>query len=220
MSLTAFPRFLELDPELRNRIWEFAITSYIQDVADRLPPSFNRPWAERRRQAIVGYSLGKDRLALSVRIRDPFNGLKLDFEKDEFESLVDCFPISSVCYETRINVAKFCRLLVPHVRFNYDTHTLLCAMPRVEYDTSTLWSLEPPPPSSSHWLPGFGNFKRVFTRPTTLTVNADQFRSAEHLVGTVLWLFGNRIQRLVINLYQESVKRAYWSDPGVAPISM
>jgi len=218
MSLTAFHQFPELAPELRNRIWKIAITSYIQDVADRLPRWFISSWAERRRQAIVSCLPGKDRLplALYVYLRDPYNGLKLRFEEDEFESLVDCFPISSVCHETRMNVAEFCRLLAPHVRF--------------EYDTSTLWSLKPPEKGaepvvlrSSHWLPGAETLERVFAQPTTLTVNAGLFRSAEHLVGIVFRFFGNRIQRLVMDLCvhdNKPVKHAYWSDPGAAPISM
>jgi hypothetical protein len=216
MSLTAFPLFPELAPELRNRIWEFAIVSHIQDIADRLPRWFNSSWAERRRQAIVGSLPGKDRLALYIHIRDPYNGLKLRFEEDEFESFVDCFPISAVCHETRMNVAEFCRLLAPHVRF--------------EYDTSTLWSLKPPEKGaepvvlrSLHWLPGADTLEHVFAQPTTLTVNAGRFKSAEHLVGIVFRFFSNRIQRLVMNLRvgdNKPVKRAYWSDPGAAPISM
>lgn len=179
MSLTVFPLFPELVPELRNRIWQFAIASHIQDIADRLPRWYNSSWAERRRQAIVGGLLGKGRLPLYVHIRDPYNGLKLRFEEDEFESLVDCFPISAVCHETRINVAKFCQLLAPHMQF--------------EYDTSTLWSLKPPKKGaepvvlrSIHYLPSAETLEHVFAQPTTLTVNAGQFKSAEHLVEIVL----------------------------------
>ena len=216
MSLTAFPLFPELVPELRNRIWEFAVTSSIQDVATGLPLWCYSPWAERRRRAIVASLLGNNRTALHVHIRDPYKGLKLRFEEDEFESLVDSFPISAVCRETRMNVAEFCRLLVPYMRF--------------EYDTSALWSLEPPEKGakpvllrSVHCLPGAETLERVLSQPTTLSVNAGGFESAEHLIRTVLRFFGNRIQHLVMDLTASSnkpIKHAYWPNLGAVPISM
>ncbi len=129
MSLTAFSRFPELAPELRIRIWEFAIASHIQDIADQLPRWFGSLWAERRRRAIVGSSRNGG-AGLYVYIRDPYSGLELHFEEDEFESLVDSFPISAVCHETRVNLARFCQSLVLRIIFIYKA--------------CTLWSDKPP----------------------------------------------------------------------------
>lgn len=123
MRLTAFPLFSELTPEIRNRIWEFAIISHIRDLADRLPPRFHYLWAVRQSFATLGDVPGKTGAALYFNLRDPYNGQKVCFENDEFENLVHCFPISAVCHETRINVAKVCRVLVPNMLFNYDTTT-------------------------------------------------------------------------------------------------
>jgi hypothetical protein len=216
MSPTAFPRFPELALELRNIIWKYTITSHIQDITSRLPPWFENLWAERRRQALVGSLPGKNRLALRVYIRDPYNGLKLRFEEDDFESLVDCLPLSAVCRETRIHVAEYCHSLVPHVQF--------------EYDTSTLWSLEPPEDGAQpvvlrnvHCLPGAETLEHVFSRPTTLTVNAGEFKSAEHLVAMVFRFFGNRVRRLVLDLVVhegDPIERAYWTDSVKAPLDM
>ncbi|KAF4637349.1 hypothetical protein G7Y89_g708 [Cudoniella acicularis] len=196
-------------------IWKYAIASHIQDIVDRLPRWFERfSWAERRRQALVGGLPGKDRLPLHVHIRDPYDGLKLRFEEDDFETLVDCLPISAVCRETRVRVTEFCQLLVPHVRFQY--------LP------STLWSLKPPKEGTQpvvlrnvHCLPGAETLEHAFSQPTTLTVNAGQFKSAEHIVGMVSRFFGDKIQRLVLELWHnegDPTERAYWAYPSGAAL--
>lgn len=217
MAPTVFPLFPELVPELRNRIWEFAIVSSIQDIAVQLPRWFYSSWAERRRRAIVASLSGENKTTLLyVHIRDPYNGLKLRFEEDEFETLVDCLPISAVCRETRMIVAEFCQSLVPRMQFKYDT--------------SHLWSLERPKQGAApivlrsvHSNPRAETLEHVFSQPTALAVNAGHFKSAEHLVGMIFRFFGSRIRRLVMDLKTGSgnpIKRAYWPGLGVAPISI
>ena len=216
MSATTFYRFTELPLELRNQIWEFAIASHVENTGNRLPRWFVSPWAERRRQAIVGGFPGKERPPLCVRILDPYDGLKIRLDEDDFESFVDCFPISAVCRETRVNVAEFCRPLVPHVQLDYSTFPI--------------WSLKPPKKGAEpvllrnlHCLPGAETLEHVFSQPETLTLNVTWFKSATHLVGMLVRFFGYKIQRLIITTCPhdgDPVERAYWSGSGALPTSM
>jgi len=215
MSRKSFHRFPELASELRHRIWEYAIAIHVQDIANGLPPWFENSRAERRRQALVGGISGKPKPALRVYILDPYHGLKLRLE-DEFETLVDCLPISAVSYETRVCVTEFCRLLVPHIRF--------------EYETTPLWSLEPPTKDDEpvllrnlEWSRKAETLERAIPQPTTLTVEMGNFESVDHFVGMVSRLFGNRIQRLVLDetvCNTVSFENVYWPASIPAPEKM
>jgi len=213
MSLNSFFRFPELALELRRRIWDYAIAIHVQDITNGLPPWFENPWAERRRQALAGGISGKPKLALCVRILDPYKGMKLRLEEDDFETLVDCLPISAVSYEVRICVSEFCQLLVPHVQFKYET--------------TPLWSLKPPTKDtrpvllrSLEWSCEAETLAHVFPQPTTLTVLMGEFESAEHFVELVSRFFGNRLQRLVLDQAIDNIasfERAYWPSTSKTP---
>jgi hypothetical protein len=221
MSATTFRQFPELSFELRTMIWLRAIAAQVQDLTDSLPRWFSGEWAERRRQAFIGHDNlppSKTRLLLKVRIRDPYNGRKMRLEEDDFETLVNCLPISAVCREARAHAGEFCCTLAPHVQF--------------EYDTSQLWSLDAPEDGADpvllryvHCISGAETLEHVFAQPATLTVygGRGRFKSPEHLVDMVNRFFGNRIERLILELWIDScdpLERPYWATPVEAPVNM
>lgn len=211
MLLTTFPRFTELAFELKSKIWEYAIVLHIQDIPDRLPPWFENSWVEgQQREALAG-SPEETKPALRVRILDPYDGLKLRFDEDDFETFVDCFCISAVCHEARAGVARFCQPLVPHIWCNYN------ALP--------LWSLKPPKNDAQPVVirnlrcqPQAQTLRYFFPQPTTLTMEMRWFKSAEQFVEIVSRFFGNRIQRLILLQIVNSVDqfdRAYWANSSI-----
>jgi hypothetical protein len=193
MSTTTFRQFLELAPELRTNIWELAIAKHVQDMVAGFPR-----WLlgamDRRRQAFAGGLAGREKSALVVSIRDPYDGLKMRVEEDDFEGLVNCLPISAVCREARKQVAEFCVPLVPHIRFNYDPYPF--------------YTLEPPEKGaqplvlrSLHCLSGTQDLEHAFPQPIKLSINhAGRFKSAEYLAQMASRFFGNKIQRLALSL--------------------
>jgi hypothetical protein len=208
-----FPRFSELPFELRIKIWEFAVPIYVKDLADRLPPAEEYSWAERRRLALTGSIPEDSKQALRVRILDHPGVLKLRFEENDFETLVASLPISAVCHEARSFVIEFCRPLGAHLRFEYATSPML-----TYEETKDGWEpLEVPFRQEAEHL------ERLLWQPTTLTVDLGSFKSAEHLVDTVVRFFGNKIQRLILDQaipVSYSLDYAYWDDSGAIPERM
>lgn len=90
MSTTTFHQFLELAPELRTKIWELAIAKHVQDMVAGFP-CWLLGAMDRRRQAFAGGLAGREKSALVDSIRDPYNGLKMRVEEDDFEGLVCLF---------------------------------------------------------------------------------------------------------------------------------
>lgn len=221
MSAAIFTHFPELAGELRSIVWVHAIDAQIKDITDGLPRWCVGQSAERRRQAFVGHDNlppRKARLLLRVRIRDPYNGRKMRLEEDDFETLVNCLPLSAVCREARAHAAEMCQALAPHVRFDYDTREL--------------WSLDPPEDDADpillrdvHCLPGAESLEHAFSQPTTLTVYGGraQFKSPQHLVALISRFFGTRIERLVLELWidaHDRRARPYWAETVEAPTDM
>jgi hypothetical protein len=204
MPLVVFFRFPELAFEIRSRIWEYAIISYLQDTTNRLPPWLEDPRVKEQQRPL-------STTALRVCISDPYDGLKLRFEEEEFETLVDHLLISAACYEARVCVAQYCQPLVSHV---------YC-----EYTTYPIWSLQPPKRNAQpvtirnlHCQPESLALKYFCPQPTTLTIEMGRFKSAKHFVEVVLRFFGKKIQRLVMVQVVRSVdylQRAYWAESGV-----
>jgi hypothetical protein len=208
-----FPRFSELPFELRIKIWEFAVPIYVKDLADRLPPSEEYSWAERRRLALTGIIPEDSEKALRVRPLDRPGVLKLRFEENDFETLVASLPIAAVCHEARSFVIEFCRPLGAHVRFEYATSPMLTYK-----ETKDGWE-----PLEVPFRPDAEHLERLFWQPTTLTVGMGSFKSAEHLVDTVVRFFGNGIQRLILDQaipVRYSLDNAYWDDSGAIPERM
>src|SRR4051812_20936313 len=118
MDTATFPKFMELAPELRSKIWELAIATHVQDLVERLPRWMTGAFG-RRKQVLIGNEAAVDRIALVLRLRDPYDGLKMCLEEDDFETLIDCLTITAVCREVRRNVAEFCTSMVPHMWLDY-----------------------------------------------------------------------------------------------------
>ncbi|KAG6355065.1 hypothetical protein INS49_004146 [Diaporthe citri] len=198
MGPTTFTPFPELVPELRTMIWMQAIAAQVKDIADSLPPRAYSPWSSRRRQAFVGHDSskpGRPRACLEVHIRDPYDGRKMRLEQDEFEAFVNCLPISAVCREARARAAEFCVALVPHILFKYYRGEL----------------------GDVHCDPKAETLEHVLSEPTTLTVfgRMGEFNSPEQLVGIVSRFFGNKIERLILQLFtraDDEQELPYWAD--------
>jgi hypothetical protein len=225
MAARTFTQFPELPLELRNMIWVHAISTQIQDITASLPAWLPGDWAERRRQAFTGHDSlppRRHRRFLQVRIRDPYDGRKIRLEEDDFETLVNCLPLSAVCREARANTAESCWALATHIHFKYDAHEF--------------WSLGAPDPEHEsepvllrdlHCIPGAETLEHVFAQPTTLTINGGrgQFKSPEHLVEVVSRFFGNRVERLILEFWinhSDPPERPYWAhyDPDKAVVEM
>ena len=221
MAATTFTQFTNLPKELRIPIWLQAIATQVQDIADGLPRWFCGGWAERRRQAILGYDTlpsSQPKRFLRVYIRDPYEGRKMLLEEDDFETFINCLPISAVSRESRTLVAEFCRTLAVHMEF--------------EYTTSNLLSLEPPEDGAEPVLlrdalcnPAAETLEHFYAQPTTLTVlgRRGEFKSPKHLVDMVNRFFGEKIERLILELWIESgdpQERPYWSDSLEVPEDM
>ncbi|KAF2866303.1 hypothetical protein BDV95DRAFT_584482 [Massariosphaeria phaeospora] len=221
MSTTTFTYLPALPTELRIMIWEPAIATHVEDFANSIPGSVYDVWAEGRRHAQIPYEWS--RLPLKLRVRDPYDGRKMRLEENEFESLVNSFPISAVSREVRNQVAEFCRTLVPDIEFEYTT-------------VSNLFSLEPPAPEDGedpvvlrnvHCLPGAETLEHVFAKPTSLTVcgGRDQFKSPEHFVSMINRFFGDRVERLSLESWAghhlpDPQKRPYWASSVEAAVDI
>lgn len=224
MSAASFTQFPELADELRSMIWVHAVDAQIRDMANRAPPprSGGLLSRERRWQAFVGHANLPDRRVrryLQVRVRDPYDGRKMRLEKDEFETLVHCLPLSAVCREARAHAAEICQALAPHVHFDYDT-------------SPTLYSLDPPEDGADpvllrdvHCSPEAESLEHAFSQPTSLAVRwgRSEFKSPEHFVGIISRFFGRRIERVVLQLCidaQDPRARAYWANHVEEPTDM
>lgn len=216
MLSAAFPRFGEFSFELRSKIWEYATADQLQDIGQRRPPWFDKrvpPWFENPWDDKWPY--GREiKAPLSVCIRDPYNRKKRRFEEGDFERFVDSLSLSTVCYEARIHVAKFCQLLVPHIT--------------CDFTPAPTWSLQPPKDSSRpilirnmHCQTKMDDIKYFVPRPTIVTVEMMLFKSAEDFVKDVSLFFGNRVERLILVLVKTNgseLESAYWADSSAPSV--
>lgn len=188
-----FPVISRACPRAANKIWELAIAKHVQDIVAGFPR-----WLfgarDRRREAFAGGLAGREKSALVVSIRDPYDGLKMLVEEDEFEGLVNCLPISAVCRKARKQVATFCGRLVPHIRFNYDLYPFYTLEPLEK-------GAQPLVLRSLQCLSGTQDLEHAFPQPIKLSINhAGRFKSAEYLAQMASRFFGNKIQRLALSL--------------------
>jgi hypothetical protein len=212
MPVTAHINFPQLPYELRSMIWTLAAIVQVQHIANTLPDRLSNESAERRRQAFVGHdNLRSDqtRLPLLLNILDPYGGRKIRLDEDGFEAFVNCLPMSAVCGEARSHAALFCRTLAPHMV--------------LEYHNVNLGMLEPPEEAAQPMLlrdalcsSGAETLEHVYAQPTTLTVYGGRRRikSPEYLAHIVNRFFGNKIERLILELRVQSGERnlPFWAD--------
>jgi hypothetical protein len=159
-------------------------------------------WAERRRQAFVGYeNLPHDteKQPLRVYIHDSDMRDKMRLGKNEFRTLVNCLPMATVCSEARSHAIDFCRAQVKLVNLFYVID-------------------DAPDEASSI---GDDNLEHLLVQPTTVmvtsaysnTVGPEGFDSAEHLVDVVNRVFGSCIERIIFNTWFRefhSLEYLYW----------
>jgi hypothetical protein len=170
-------------------------------IADGLPKSCTTPCAERRRQAFVGYdNLPHDteKQPLRVYVHDSYNKDRMRLSMNEFQILVNCLPMATVCSEARSHAADFCRAQVKLMNLYYAIDA-----PDEPYDIRD------------------EILEHVFMKPTTVMVtNAARkvdgpvsFDSAEHLVDVVNRVFGNCVERIILNPWFDSIdslEQIYW----------
>jgi hypothetical protein len=215
MSLTTFHRFPSLSTELQNKIWQFAISFYI--LKELVPQRLRI-----HRQCDLSKYLNRlDALAricsTSVRmhLRDPYNGQKIRLEEDELEGMVNGMTISAVCDDARLQVAEFCRSLVPTIILEYDTdESESLALPQKDEECAFVRSVDYEAKAES--------LEHVFPRPTRVSVRGPgQFKSAEHMVETVRRFCGSKIQRLTLDdrfgPEDLDVRDCYWGEVGELP---
>jgi hypothetical protein len=115
---------------------------------------------------------------------------------NEFLALVNCLPMAAVCHEARSHAMNFCRSQVTIVDLRYST------------DAQCAIADEPRP--------------RGLLQPTTVVVTKSRFNfpgtvkdfeSPGHLADVVTELFGNNIERLVLNIWastEDTLETLYW----------
>jgi hypothetical protein len=205
--------FSDLPYELRSMIWTFTVDTQIKHIAENLPDHrLSSGKARRRRQAFLNYQLDSDqsRLRLVVRIFDFFKDSRIFYAEDDFQTFINCLPMSLICREARSHVGSFCRKNILHMAFEYfpmDAASIKefnedpgLAPERAKFASSTAETLE-----------------RFYPEPTSLTVRAAMrsFRSPEHLAQMVNRFFGNKVERLILNFrgnYDDVWRNPFWGS--------
>lgn len=189
--------FSRLPIELRSEIWTLAAIAQIQYITDSLPCRFSRDSAERRRQAFIGqdkFSLDQTK-PLILSIRDPYEGRRMRLEEDEFETFVNCLPISAVCREARSYAARFCRTYVTHMALRY-LHDDQGSLGAPEDDAQPILLRD------GLCSPAAETLEHVYAQPTTVTVYGGRRRikSPAYLAHILHYFFGNKVERLILEL--------------------
>ncbi|KAF2712259.1 hypothetical protein K504DRAFT_464342 [Pleomassaria siparia CBS 279.74] len=184
--------FTQLPRELRDMIWSLAAPIQYQYIVDSQPISCISPRAERLRQAFVGHeNLPHDteKQPLRVYIYDSCNRDNLRLGGNEFQTLVNCLPMATVCSEARSQATTFCHAQIGLVNLFYAIDA-----PNEPSDTGDTIS-EP------IFLP----------RTTVMITNAKNkkdgpkgFNSGEHLVDIVNRVFGSCVERIILNSWFKS----------------
>ncbi|KAF2445321.1 hypothetical protein P171DRAFT_263857 [Karstenula rhodostoma CBS 690.94] len=197
--------FPQLPRELRDMIWQAAATVQFEQIADRQLKSCmsQDAYAERLRQAFIGYDSlpeGTERQPLRVYVYDSGDKLKLGI--NEFQTLVNAFPIAAVCTEARFQIVNFCRAQIGLV-------DLFC------------YHADAPP----NELSDFGQelSEPVFNQPMAVVItnsyDKDEgpgaFKSAAHLVNILHRVFGNAVERIIMRGWFRSfrtMEELYWPN--------
>lgn len=174
-------------------------TSVTLSIAKGFPSTCDDAGAERLRQAFVGHdNLPPDteRQPLRLYIHDIDDKLYLGI--NEFQILLNRLPVANVCYEARTHAAALCRDRTEVVDLIYTKQK-----------------------------PGAGDeiLQPIFLRPKTVVVTipyryekrAVRFRSAGHLVEVVDRVFGDCVERLVLNFWVDAhndYEMLYWPHVG------
>jgi hypothetical protein len=194
-SMTAIApptNFSDLPYELRSMIWTFTVDAQVKHIGKNLPDhGLSSEKAERRRQ-----DPNQSELPSVIRILDFFKDSRLFCAKDNFQTFINCLPMSLICREARSHVGSFCQKNIQHMALEYfpmDTastkefnedpeHALL----RAKFTSSKAETLE-----------------RFYPKPTSLTIRAEirAFRSPKHLAQMVNHFFGNKVEQLILDFW-------------------
>jgi hypothetical protein len=176
----------------------------------KMPCASDGALTERRRQAFFGYdNLPPDTALQPLRLyvgNSPDN--KMHIIANEALSLGNCLPMAAACHEARSHATNFSRsnVQIIDVHFsNDDTPAEDCG---VQDDAAAL----------QH---GMVQLRTVaMTKTTKLsesynepTINLFQFASAAHLVHATTQLFGNTVERLIMNIWanpSDCIDTIYW----------
>jgi hypothetical protein len=168
-------------------------------IADGQPKSGSSPCAERLRQAFVGYDnlpYVTERDPLRVYVHNSHMNDKLRLGVNEFQTLVNCLPMATVCSEARSHAADFCRTQIKLMSLWYDAADV---------------------PNDA----GDEMQEHVFVQPPTVMVtNANEkeqgytgFNSARHLVDIVNRVFGTGVEQIILSSWfnsHNSLEDIYW----------
>jgi hypothetical protein len=180
-------------------------------IVDSQPISCISPYAERLRQAFVGYEnlpQETEKQPLRVYVYDSYNRDKLRLGVNEFQTLVNCLPMATVCSEARSQAATFCQAQIGLVNLFY-----VIDAPDKPSDT------EPSDTKPSDIRDEI--LEPIFKQQTTVIVtnacNKEDgpkgFDSAEHLVDVVSRVFSSCVERIILSSWVEnfaSLEEIYW----------
>ncbi|KAF2448830.1 hypothetical protein P171DRAFT_220049 [Karstenula rhodostoma CBS 690.94] len=127
---------------------------------------------------------------------------------NEAFSLGDCLPMSAVCHEARSHASHFCRSQMQFidVHFSNDDNPGEHRDVQNEADTLHLVNMQP----TTVIMTKTTIYDEPYDQPT---INLFQFASAAHLVDAVTELFGNGVERLILNVWAgslDAIDTMYW----------
>ncbi|KAF1955587.1 hypothetical protein CC80DRAFT_594308 [Byssothecium circinans] len=198
--------FTKLSQELQDQIWaEAAAIQYQQSVsptciADGQPESCTAPYAERQRQAFVGYddlpdSTERQPLRLYIHASRHTDELRLGV--NEFQTLVNRLPVATVCADARAQAVKLCRVRIQ-----------LMNLFRV---------VEDPMPDGKQILEPVFPFEQLKTVMVTTANHPEDgpegFDSVDRLVDVISRVFGSCVEKIIWSTWWGSgsaMSDIYW----------